>query len=688
MTKRKWSRAVALALAVAMLFGMQKNVFPVKADAHLLSVAVDSKYIASGSGSGESVNDPIKIKRTIPDLLPITCSDSTLDKTSTYVYVYDAAVKDPAIGSTDFKGYSDYFSRINKTIPSYYGTRSKNLIADGWGASAEEYATTKKPMDKTYVVTLWKSTNNCIDKLYFRFCNEDGTFEEDHPHFTNTVTSITGPLTLTYKDVDLTQGTSTIMLYRWSPSWNFSNERSSFLNDSGFNSYTALAKSEGSVKYSLSFLNHYGSGKYVAVLGGPGWKNYDEFVFDYTVTEDPNAKTISMTSTLLAEGVMTFDIKTKNTTSKDWIAIYPKGFTSVYQYYDYLYANGTKTTFPSGSSIRYKLDPEWLPLKAGEYVAVLFENDTYSEIARVEFKAVANLTVKKIAVSSTSYVVGDKVNITTTDFSAADKDFIKIVANDSGKCVYDSTADGIKNVYSVSSAGWATGTYTVSAYTKGSTDNLVAQTTFSIKATDDKMVTLSKTVWFTNEDLIIKTRNWSATDKDFLRIYKTPITGGYNSGFLYQTYGDYGKSQYTVPLTGWEEGNYVLIAWDHGDYSKPTVANIEFSIQVASEIEGDENYKNDGSEITILNNCKMDFTNCGHKEIAGKLFNGWVDLDGETVANNSMFSAGTILKASYVDVNGSEQKDFAIIDTMIRTEGKLGLRFIVEKSNSLCEQVD
>lgn len=692
MTKIKWTKAFALVLAITMILGTQQIGLFASASNNALSITVAPEYLASDSGSGETKDDPIKIIRTVPNQLSMNCSDSSYGS-STITYIFDASKKDPAIGATDYTGYSDYAKLSKKVIPSYFGTRSAELIADGWGADATAYATTAKPMDKTYVAAIWKDNKTCTDKLYFRFCNEDGTYTEpepESPRFTNTEAELTGDVNLSYKNLDTSVGTCTVMIYRWTQDWDFASQKSNFLKDSGYNSYTVLKSEASTVKFSNAFMSHYGSGDYVAVLGGPGWANYDTFKFHYTATDNPNAKKISMVSTLVAEGSMTLSFRCQNTEANDWVAIYPKNFTSVYKYYDYVMCgSATKVTFPSGVPIRYTIDTGWIPLPEGEYVAVLFENNSYNEVHRLEFQVVKNLSIKTMTLTSNAYAVGDNINITTKDFSAEDKDFIRIINNDTSECVYDSTNDGVKTLYTVSSAGWKKGSYSVYGYTGGTTDTVIAQEDFDLKGEDDKMVTLAKKVWFTNEELVINTRNWSASDKDFLRIYKLPIKSGYNSGFLYQTYNDYGKSKYTVPIDTWEEGDYCLIAWDHGDYSLPQVAYIEFRIEVASDVEGDENYTNDGSTITILNNCKMDLTNCKHKEIAGKLFNGWKTLDGDVIENKTMLAKGTLLQASYVDIeNEGEKNDFAIRDTEIRTDGKLGLRFIVEKSNALCEKVD
>lgn len=692
MTKIKLTRALTLVLAVTMLLGTLQIGLNVSADSSVLTVTVPSEYLAPDSGTGKTASDPIKIIRTIPTQLSMECLDSTYSS-STNTYIFDAAQKDPEIGSTDFTGYSDYAKFSKKVIPSYYGTRSQKLVEDGWGESLTAYATASKPMDKTYVAAIWKNNQICTDKVYFRFCNEDGSFTEPEPEtpsFTNTETELTGEIALNYKNLDTSVGICTVMLYRWTDGWDFSSEKTKYLHESGYNSYTTVNKTAGTVKFSNAFMCHYGTGDYIAVLGGPGWANYATFKFHYTVTDNPFSKKLSMVSTTLAEGVMSFNFRCQNTESKDWVAIYPKDFTDKYKYYDYVMCGSlNKLTFPSGQPVRYTIDTNWIPLPEGEYVAVLYENNTYVEVHRLEFQVVKDLVEKGLMLSSTAYAVGDNINITTTNFSEQDKDFIRIINNDTSDCVYDSSKDGVKTLYTVSSAGWTKGNYSVYGYTGGTINNVIAIEDFTLKGEDDKMVTLPKKVWFTNEELVINTKNWSANDKDFLRIYKLPITQGYNSGFLYQTYGDYGKPKYTVPIDSWEEGDYCLIAWDHGDYSLPQVAYIEFRIEVASEVEGDDNYTNDGSIITILNNCRMDLTNCKHKELDGKLFNGWKTLDGDVIPNNTMLAKGTVLQATYVDiVNDGEKNDFAIRETEIRTDGKLGLRFIVEKSNALCEAVD
>ncbi|MBE6623067.1 MAG: hypothetical protein E7621_02660 [Ruminococcaceae bacterium] len=93
-------------------------------------------------------------------------------------------------------------------------------------------------------------------------------------------------------------------------------------------------------------------------------------------------------------------------------------------------------------------------------------------------------------------------------------------------------------------------------------------------------------------------------------------------------------------------------------------------------------YINRGEEIEVYKDCTLDLTATPATAKDGKLFIGWSDVDGNAVTDFNL-TAGTILKAQYVDLT---EEDFGITGAQIRlkdTDVKQGLRFIVRKSAGL-----
>ena len=407
--------------------------------------------------------------------------------------------------------------------------------------------------------------------------------------------------------------------------------------------------------------------------------------------------TISMDSTTIQEGE-NFSISCANTAAKDWICIYPKDFTDKYKYYDYLYANTAGVAFPSGQTSRYGYGSSSWPLAAGEYVAVLYANDGYNEIMRLPFEVKANTSKKTAVMDKESYAQGDIITVTTSNWVADDHDFIRIYK----KPVTSYTAGYVGNTYGTwgqstytfNTTDWEIGEYELIAFDKGDWNTHIAKVNFTLTEKSEepptpvdpsaKSATMEKTAFYKNETIVVTTKNWIASDHDFIRIYKTPVTN-YNAGFVAQTYNNWGKSTYTFFPTEWETGTYRMIAFDKGSFSTKFIADITFTVENPPAPPENEYYTNDGTTITFLQDYEVDLSAVDHSEPDGKLFIGWVDAAGNGVESKKTFTQGTVLTAKYIDYNAEGQVDFAIVKTEIRTNLELGLRFIVEKSQALSE---
>lgn len=95
---------------------------------------------------------------------------------------------------------------------------------------------------------------------------------------------------------------------------------------------------------------------------------------------------------------------------------------------------------------------------------------------------------------------------------------------------------------------------------------------------------------------------------------------------------------------------------------------------------GNENYRNNGNKITILKNCSLDFSTVYHRDLDNKLFIGWQTANGETANNDTALEKDTVLNAKYISL---QKSDFNISQIEVRTDGELGLRFVVNQTKKL-----
>lgn len=95
-------------------------------------------------------------------------------------------------------------------------------------------------------------------------------------------------------------------------------------------------------------------------------------------------------------------------------------------------------------------------------------------------------------------------------------------------------------------------------------------------------------------------------------------------------------------------------------------------------------YTNNGTEVEFITDYEADVNTLRHNEYENKLFIGWADKDGNGVTK-STFTAGEKIYATFVDCDLSVGGDFAIKGVQIRTSGKKGMRFIIEKSEAITD---
>ncbi len=98
-------------------------------------------------------------------------------------------------------------------------------------------------------------------------------------------------------------------------------------------------------------------------------------------------------------------------------------------------------------------------------------------------------------------------------------------------------------------------------------------------------------------------------------------------------------------------------------------------------------YTNTGLKVEFLLDYELDLATLRHSTIDNKLFIGWSDESGNGVTKSS-FTAGEKLYAKYVDCDLNDGGDFAIKGVQIRTTGTPGIRFIIEKSDAITDDLN
>ncbi len=288
--------------------------------------------------------------------------------------------------------------------------------------------------------------------------------------------------------------------------------------------------------------------------------------------------------------------------------------------------------------------------------------------------------LKDVYMDKTVYTEGDIITINTINWVASDKDFIRIFNKvafngNHNDYVADTSGNWGKSSYTVSTEGWDPGEYQLKAF-ENSGWTVIKEIDFTVKA--DKKVSMDKTSYTAEDTITVTTQNWSSSVKEYIRIYKTPVTE-YDSGVLADTHSTvWGKNEYKFYPTNWESGEYQLIAFDGGS-GWNVINKINFTI---TEPERGA-YTVSGDTLTFNKETAIEFSKVKPEEKEGKLFIGWTGSDGEPANSNIAYTAGTVLTAKYIDFNAEDAVDFKIVDTSLRSDFSTGLRFTVEQSNAL-----
>ena len=134
-------------------------------------------------------------------------------------------------------------------------------------------------------------------------------------------------------------------------------------------------------------------------------------------------------------------------------------------------------------------------------------------------------------------------------------------------------------------------------------------------------------------------------------------------------------------------GNKVWEVNDGGLRYTLTLEDFDMNI-MRPGLSEDGGYANTGTVLTFLkDNYAYDLATAFYEEKTDKLFVGWADGDGNAPQANGVFHTGTTLYAQYIDCVLAADGDFAVRDVEVRTNGTIGLRYIVEKSDRLAREL-
>lgn len=315
----------------------------------------------------------------------------------------------------------------------------------------------------------------------------------------------------------------------------------------------------------------------------------------------------------------------------------------------------------------------------GNYVAAVWASG-WSFVAQFPFRV--SDSDKTASLDKASYSEGDTITVTTdkwqeNDFFAIYSGSVTDITADT-EAVYSGKNDPGKSSYTVSTAGWQPGEYRFVAFDSGdySADH-IADTKFTIK--QDKRATMDKATYTTEETITVTTKNWTYNEGYFIRIYKKPISSGYNSNFVADTYGAWAKETYKFYPYNWEPGEYQLIAFEYQGWVKVNEVNFTVTAPEKKAFEITDGILTANEEITL------DLAEISPDSPDGKLFIGWKTANGENAKSRVALSAGDILTAQFIDFNNADSTDFKITDTAVRTEKSTGLRFTVQLSDRLYE---
>ena len=140
-----------------------------------------------------------------------------------------------------------------------------------------------------------------------------------------------------------------------------------------------------------------------------------------------------------------------------------------------------------------------------------------------------------------------------------------------------------------------------------------------------------------------------------------------------ETAGSYKVADGYVALARDLDGNLINTSID----GTLTLENGTYNITAVGT---DITYVSEGKSINILQNTSLDLgAITPDTQTDNKLFVGWkVSSTGEWAKSGVEYKSGETITAEYLDY---ADDDFAVVDTQIRTVGKDGLRFVVEKKN-------
>lgn len=267
------------------------------------------------------------------------------------------------------------------------------------------------------------------------------------------------------------------------------------------------------------------------------------------------AASISMEKADIPYGAKTIPITCTNTSGKDWICLYRADTEDIHEYLDYVYWDSP--SFPSGQPSRMHTD--W-PLPEGDYVAVLYENDTWTSIMRYPFSIVENTVDKSIALSAQKVALEDSLTITCRNTTA--NDYICILPSTYSRydeAVYTSYCTA--SALTVSAADLGVGKWTAILF-RDRGWNEVMKLSFEVAADLEKGLSIGSSTIIKGEPIELTYKNTDGSES--IGIYPEVITNYIDDRKIAITCTSASLTKVTPSSGKLEPGNYVAILWEPG----------------------------------------------------------------------------------------------------------------------------
>lgn len=129
----------------------------------------------------------------------------------------------------------------------------------------------------------------------------------------------------------------------------------------------------------------------------------------------------------------------------------------------------------------------------------------------------------------------------------------------------------------------------------------------------------------------------------------------------------------TLPI---DDGEYTIATYSNGEETDSMDVYIDYN-----------DFINDGTTINIIVDTYVDLSKQNHTKIDGKIFIGWSNDRGISVASDGYYSAGTVLTAQYIDYSCSDGGDYFIDGVQMKNTGTQSIRYVFKQSDAFISKL-